>query len=354
MEFHILDDWVTGDGAWNPDTDHPDGVLGVRDSSWGAVNAFTVEEGRHYAPYQCLQPQLRHGREQYTFFGTLNTADDAYFSLNINPTGGHGWNLQSELYISYDSSLGLITDLAGNLIPSQITPIRSIERVPPYISLSLATVGGDKVYVKFSEPVFGFDGAVTEPLEIGHFNPAVGNGTTLTALDVLSLGDNGGVLEAYLYLSDPLTENLSLSGTVKAAADSIADKLLNLMLATQVHRVTDVAAGIIEPVWASDGIHQEAASGSTLTSSLRDFDGTGRLMDQDITIEASILADSYTGLPVQLYFDADPSGTVTNDSGLWLPSFVSSELPPPNAEARGTFFGTLFRRGEGFYPTGIG
>ena len=333
LEFHILDDWVTGDGGWDPETDHPDPVSGVRDSSWGSVLAIEVEEvgvtdltSEHNLTYNTDVSNA--------LFGTINADDDAYFALNID-TADHGWNLQSELWISYDSSLGFITDLAGNLIPSQTTPIRSIERVPPYISLSLSTVGGDKVYVKFSEPVFGFDGVNLETLDIGHFNPAVGNGTTLTGIDILSVGDNGGALEAFFYLSDPLTENLSMSGTLKANVDSVADKLENIMLASQVHRVTDVAAGIIEPVWASDGLHADAESGSTLTSSLRDFDGTGDLMDQDITLEVSVLADSYTSLPVQLFYDVDPQGTVTADSGLWLPSFVSSELPPPNSGSRG-------------------
>jgi len=330
IEFHVLDDWATDDGPWNPETDHPDPVSGVRDTTLTDVDAFSVEEVG-------IEPLTSTYNLSYAtdinnpLFGTVNVQDDAYFALNIQEA--HGWDLLSELYISYDSTISLITDLAGNLLPSQITPIRSIERIPPYISLSLATVGGDKVYVKFSEPVFGFDGANLEDLDINHLNPAVGNSTTIIDLDILSTGDNGGAMEAFLYLSSPLTENLSVSGTLKAKANSVVDKLENAMLETRVHRVTDVASGVIEPVWASDGIH--ADTDSSLTSSLRDFDGTGALMDRDITLEASILADQYTGLPVQLYYDVSPSDTVTTESGLWLPSFVSIALPGQNNDARG-------------------
>ncbi len=336
LEFHILDDYTADSGGWDPVGNpaiHPDLTHGVRDSSLNDVDAFYIEE-------DSVEPRTNAYNIDFvtdvnnTLFLTQTGQDDPYFAMNIS-TAGHDWNLLSELVVEYNSSLGRITDLAGNLLPSQATPIFCIERVPPYISLSLGVVGGTKVYVKFSEPVFGYDGSNTSALTIGHFNSSVGNGTILTGMDVISYGDNGGVLEAFLYLNEPLSENVSLSGTLKSNVDSISDLLKNAMISTRLHRVTDVAAGVVEPVWASDGVHADSDTGSTTTSALRAFDGTGKLMDRDITIEASVLASGYSGLPVQLFYDANPSEDVVNDNGLWLPSFVSIELPTPNEAARG-------------------
>ena len=330
LEFHIFDDFNADDAGWDSDTDHRDFTDGIRFSSLTDVTAFTIEEVGQ-TPLTSDHNLTFDFDVNNSLFGTFSEKDDAYIALNLNEE--HGWNLLSELYISYDSSVCPVTDLAGNLLPSA-TEIKSIERIPPYINLSLANVGGSKVYIKFSEPVFGFDGANLSPLNISHFNPTVDAGLNLTGLDVISLGDNGGVSEAFLSLSAPLDENQSVSGTLKANLDSIADKLKNAMLNTRVHRVTDVAAGIVEPVWATDSIHADDPD-SSLTSSLRDFDGTGKLMDSDITLETSILADLYTDLPVQLYYDVAPDDDTTTESGLWLPSFVSIELPTINNDARG-------------------
>ncbi len=105
------------------------------------------------------------------------------------------------------------------------------------------------------------------------------------------------------------------------------------MSATYQHRVTDIGLGVVEPVWASDGIHSDALHGGA-SGALRDFDGSGRLMDRDITLETSILADSQKNTATKIYYDVAPDSSYLAD-GIWLPSLIQGFIPKANTEARG-------------------
>ena len=191
----------------------------------------------------------------------------------------------------------------------------------------------------FSEPIWG-DALKTTDIDFDDF---IISGNSPTSFSVLRRSPEGGgaidgVVEGFLTLTSPLTANQALSLEIQpSAADVIFDKAQNTMLSTETHRITDVGIGVVEPVWASDSVHQDDTFGAGF-SSLRDFTGAdgSKLMDGDITLEASILASSYTALPVQLFYDVNPPADVVTDDGFWLPSFVSIEFPTPNTEARNT------------------
>ncbi len=369
LEFHVLDNSALdysnasdpglnpqGDGVWDPqdvnmtggsDLTHPDTRLneGIRDlsfaypgDSYTEYESFTVEEVGNTPLINTYNTGFDTAVGDIALYNdVLPDNNDSYFTLTMQDTG-HSWGLLSELYISYDYTGAYITDLAGNILPSTLVPIAAIERTPPEINLSLCSVGGDRVYLTFSEPVWGND---IKSEDVDHTDFII-TGNAPTNFKVLERSPEGagaiqGAIEGYLTLTTPLTADQALSLTIEpAGAGLIFDKAENSMLATAEHRITDVGIGIAEPVWASDGVHQDDVYGSGSTA-LRDFTGAegSKLMDRDITLEASILAPGYTWLPSQLYFDVSPSDTVTTDNGFWLPAFVSIELPPPNTDARG-------------------
>ena len=371
LEFHILDnsaiDYTNtsdmnendpqSDGMWDPQNlsstlgplTHPNTRAneGIRDKSFdyfggGSGNeyqAFTLEEvgvlplvNTHNTGFDTAVGDTS------LYSDVLPDINDSYFTLTMNDSG-HSWGLLSDLNIDYDQTLAYITDLAGNIIQSTIVPIAAIERTPPRINLSLCAVGMNTVYLTFSEPIWG-DALKTTDIDFDDF---IISGNSPTSFSVLRRSPEGGgaidgVVEGFLTLTSPLTANQALSLEIQpSAADVIFDKAQNTMLSTETHRITDVGIGVVEPVWASDSVHQDDTFGAGF-SSLRDFTGAdgSKLMDGDITLEASILASSYTALPVQLFYDVNPPADVVTDDGFWLPSFVSIEFPTPNTEARNT------------------
>jgi hypothetical protein len=97
--------------------------------------------------------------------------------------------------------------------------------------------------------------------------------------------------------------------------------------------MTDVGIGIATPIWASDGVHTESDMGPGFTP-LRSFDGTGRLLDRDITVEAAVVNSAIDDDPMLLYFDVAPDEATLYGSGFWSPVFISHALPIVNEEAR--------------------
>ncbi|MCD6123327.1 MAG: hemagglutinin, partial [Spirochaetales bacterium] len=265
-------------------------------------------------------------------YGSINTKDDPYFSLNLSDSG-YSWGLLSELYITYDSSTGHITDLAGNLLASVSSPIRCIERVPPKINFSLSVVDQNTVYAKFSEPVYGNKISPRIPITKDDFafQPSADN--SISSMQLLDKSASNGVQEVLFTLTKPLTTDDAVEGIIAPKANSIYDKAGNEMPSTSVHRITDIGLGVVEPVWASDGIHSDALHGGT-SGALRTFDGTGRLMDRDITLEVSILTSAEQDTAAKLYYDVAPDSSYLAD-GIWLPSLIQGFTPKVNTEARG-------------------
>ncbi|MDC7226537.1 MAG: FlgD immunoglobulin-like domain containing protein, partial [Spirochaetales bacterium] len=345
LEFFIRDNesgqigWVST-GAGEMHLDH-ENMHGVRDSSYAnydyglglvqpylAIEISDINDDAHTSDNNA-------GFDTMTFNNIfsdtavdelVNEADDPYFALNIN-NFGHSWDSLTSLEIKYDANAGLITDLAGNIIYSVDIPIAGVERILPVIDLALASVGDDKIYVQFSEPVFGVAAAPIDENDFT-FDPL---SITITSIEPISYY-NGGITEAWFHLSSELTADIAFSGKIIPVADQIYDQVSNIMSDTATHRATDIGLGLMEPVWAMDDIHNDSLYGD-VDNSLRDFDGTGYLTDSDITIEASIAAESYTGLSTSLYYDVEPDDSVVS-SGFWLPTYNNAIVPDSNEEAR--------------------
>ncbi len=336
LEFFIHDD-SADDGPWAPLSDHSDadplhGVrdLSLTDNSHGSnpYSAFKVEDVNVNILVNTHNTGLSTDVDN-TLFNTVNAPNDPYFTLNMNDFG-HGWNAITALQISYDSSVGLITDLAGNLIPSTSLPLAGVERIPPAIELSLASVGDNRVYVRFTEPVFGNDSSPRTVVDASDFSFSTA-GITITGIEAISYY-NGGILDAWFTLSDSLTADTAFSGKIIPVVSSVFDKITNAMQTSAIHRVTDIGLGVMDPVWAADSIHNSSLYGTT-DNTLRSFDGTGYLIDSNITLEASISAGSYQALSTRMYYDVDPPDSVLGD-GFWLPTFNNALVPSANKESR--------------------
>ena len=127
---------------------------------------------------------------------------------------------------------------------------------------------------------------------------------------------------------------------------NVVDELGNRMVESESHAVTDLGINLAYPLYASDGINTDGTFGAG-EGALRTFDGTGRLLDRDITLAGKIntgtsAATDTTGT-LQVFFDVAPSKdtfpTVFNDlTGsslkLWLPSVLPSFNATANFAAR--------------------
>lgn len=96
-------------------------------------------------------------------------------------------------------------------------------------------------------------------------------------------------------------------------------------------RIIDVGLGVIEPVWASDGVPRSPTVGGSGT--LQDFSGDGRLRDSDIMLQIDIQAASLAAAGVTLHLDAAVPAALA-PAGIWLPAPIIGLVPTANGEAR--------------------
>ncbi len=340
LEFFIRDN-ETSQGGFSQAIDagivHPEAGanLGVRDATCAIDAANSIDPYTAFFIADVNDTSLTAGyntgitttvQDSSIFLGPITVADDSYFALTLNDL--HTWNTRTALQIKYDASIGYITDLAGNLIPTTSISLSGVERIPPYIELALGAVGDTKIYIRFSEPVFGA-GYVNVAETDFSFSGTTNSLNGITAISYLS----GGLLEAWFNLDSGLTADEILEAKIIPQATQIYDKLGNAMEVTSIHRFSDIGIGVMNPIWAADSLHNNSLYGTD--TSLRIFDGTGYLTDSNITLEASILAaDRFKGLSASLYYDVDPSESVLND-GFWLPSYNNALVPAANTSARG-------------------
>ena len=341
LEFFIRDNNVE-QGGYSQAVDagivHPESgaSLGIRDATFAndggnlifPYTAFTIADVNVDLLENTYNTAINTAVQDTAIFSSgaiIDDNDDSYFALTLNNL--HNWNTRTALQIKYKPRDGYITDLAGNLIPLTAFSLAGVERIPPYIELALGNVGDDKLYIRFSEPVFG-----TGYVDVVNTDFTVsGVSNSISGIDAISYL-NGGLLEAWFNLSSVLTGDSVLQGKIVPQLSRVVDKLGNEMEVTSVHRFSDIGLGVMEPVWASDNLHNTDLYGRDTT--LRLFDGTGYLTDSNITLEASIMADSFPGLASNLYFDVDPPENVLND-GFWLPSYNNAIVPEANNAARG-------------------
>jgi hypothetical protein len=125
-------------------------------------------------------------------------------------------------------------------------------------------------------------------------------------------------------MSRVITPDEIMAETTLTILDASIEDQQNVPINTSgnFHRISDVALGVIEPIWALGG----DADPDGPIGTLRDFDGTGYLEDEDILLEAQILAPSWTAATTSLYFDVDVPDAATSN-GFWLPSAPPDLLP---------------------------
>ncbi len=375
MEFFIQDN-SSEDLAWDPtenwtgppDPDaHPDRPAsrshfgqpniprGIRDSTWSYPDALDKRLAFQFEAVG-ITPLLNTYNTGYdttvnnSLFTEVNTRDDPYFTVLLQDSG-HPWGLITQLWFTYDHTKAYLTDLAGNLLPSTPYPYLAIERTPPTIELALASAKDSKVYVKFSEPVFG-DRNNTAELSPSKF--VINNGFSVTRVEPITRGENPlSVYDAWVYLDRALSTDEVLTTTVALEGPQsgdptkgVWDKTGNAALSTDVHRITDIGLGVVTPVWASDGLAVEGKPMEESSNTIRAFDGTGRLQVRDIVLQARIEAPSFTNLPLTLFYDVDVPEQYFNKSdedprrnfpSIWLPIRLRGLNPMGNPDARAVF-----------------
>ena len=348
LEFHILDNndltvdllQNTPNGLWDSDNDHPEtddfntNGFGIRESSIQDIDSFAINvEG--------ATPVVPAGGFTFTTdvdnalfnpspLPAVNKNNDTYFALTFDDSA-LSLDYLSKDDFSYDSSVGRITDLAGNLLRS-VALANCMERVPPTIFYTIGSAGSNKVYVKFSEYVFN-EGAETTPINQADFSIAGGAYTisSVTPLSTKSFGLNIGVLDAFFILDNPISADDLLVLQIDPDLNEVSDAFDTRMDDADLHRISDFAVGLVEPVWAADTYN---ADNSYYDSrALRDFTGGGRLLATDITLEARLSTTS-TAIPLTLFYDADISSSARINN-FWLPTLFTGYNTTANSSARG-------------------
>ena len=236
-----------------------------------------------------------------------------------------------------------LTNTSANTAAS-IAFVSATERKPPVIELALGISGTNRLYLKFAPPVFGTlgcDGDVTKE-SFSIRNTATPN--TPVGLEVLTRSTTGAVEDVFLTLERPISVNEVLSAQIAASSDTaIRNRTGDSLLAAQTRRLTDVAIGIIEPVWATDSLGiNDAGAGAFRT--IRSFIGSTGLLPTDITLQARLLTTD-AALTTSMLYTIDPqlAAGVTYWSPDRLPGLVETDQRTPATELKSIDVNGAFR-----------
>jgi len=291
----------------------------------------------------------------------LYRLDDPYAALTIDESF-RPWPIASaELEIAYTAyapaspSGAFVTDLAGNRMKSTPGFLRCLDRTPPKVTISLAGVNRTDLLLLFSKNITGGTGAA-DGIRLDLAN-ADGSITTITPTGISEREEAEQVLIFSLpqavtasQLVNPLSTirfitygNVPNPDTgVPEPASAYSDFLGNYVSLGETHRLTDVGIGLIETLYASDGVNTDGVLGEE-EGALRVFDGTGRLLDRNITVGTRIVTGESAPRPLSLYFDVAPPATALPElfnsaaaatSALWLPSVLPGFNKQGNTAAR--------------------
>jgi fibronectin-binding autotransporter adhesin len=215
------------------------------------------------------------------------------------------------------------------LVDIDVNPAQVIDTAEPIFSYTLAVTNKNEIFVQFSEPVERPGGGAFL-LDGSDF--AYSGAATVTGLTRITTSGNG-TSELLLTLSANVTvmetvtpATLTTVGAPRDQAVQIAPSppwplVPNVIpVALRTHRVTDVGLGlandgVMEPVWANDGI---------FTILLGGFAGTRWLRDVNSTLEAHVHDDIGLDPDTRLWFDVNVPSANRSTSGLWLPPFNDS------------------------------
>ena len=392
IEFHVFDDkpsytdpeptnlayqWVSSQG-WYAGNDRsapvhavPDNRGGLRSSS-GLKSASTspfsmTAEAFLFRPKIGSDPFTNAYNTAFTTMvteslynpaGSINVLDDPYFAVKFLPTAP--WRMTQQMQFSYNASLGFMTDLAGLRLKG-FASRDCVDKTPPQFTFTIQPMDTTSLYVLFSKPV-NITNLHTQLLVLTDpMNPATNLvNASVPAVSKTGVSANGVSWDAIVTLTRPLTlteiQGLTLkpvaisftdpdTGAILQVSD-ILDILQNRMSSSEYHRVTDLGINLVMPLYASDGINTDGTFGPG-EGALRTFDGTGRLLDKDITIATRIntgVTPAVSALStLQLYYDVNPASAtfpvLYNDLlgaslRLWLPAVLPSFNNASNFDSR--------------------
>jgi len=324
---------------------------GIRDSSFlRAEGAFTLQTGAGDTTTGNSYSTTVNSRF-FNLTASLSIIDDPYITLGIDE-GSTLWPIASTvLTVSYDGT-AFVTDLAGNRLAA--TPnLDCLDRSPPTVTLSLAGAGRNELYLLFSKEIENWATAPLDGITV-NLDDGMGGTDPITPTAITAPDGNRGLLFTLPgavtaeQLISPLSQiTFSNANTVYdpdlgalVPATYYADAQDNYVAVGETHRLTDIGIGLVDVLYGSDGVNANGVLGENV-GALRVFDGTGRLLDRDITIATRVnLAGSAPGT-LSLYFDVNPptaslpgffNAAAQVTSNLWLPSV----LPSFNAQGNGT------------------
>lgn len=277
-----------------------------------------------------------------TGFGTAGGAGDDVFDILLQEGAREDSDARPRWQLPANPGTGLYGIVGGARVAFGPASYPPSDGARPVISYTLAAAGSARVYVHFSEPVYG--SAAAAP---------IGNGIIMDADDPVQsaarLETSGNSSHAaMLALENPLAPEdilLSSAQTLAAAAGRIwgsvavldpgayANTNLDGNLPPNAdrsalptpHNVSDVGLNIVTPVFAYDQtVERDSVRGGI--GKLTVFDGTGWLRPRDTLLEARILAASAAGRPLAVHWDVDPVDPILLGN-LWIPEASTTLFP---------------------------
>ncbi len=274
------------------------------------------------SPYNWSDPYFVTHQNQ--FWIMLN--EQPYLDSGATPV----WTITKDTTL-YDSSIGIYVVPTGSHTPADTSP--------PVIAYTLAEIGNNQVFVRFSENVLDTSGGA---LVAADFSFTTGALPAMSVNAVGSVGPGQIVLTVNRNITPEdllLPVTLTVAGTAK---DSSGNTILPVPVvappAPETHRISDLGLGqltdsLFEPVWA----HDETVSGTSATGigliQLGGFDGSKWLRArQNLAIEGHIHTTTTAIYPgptlypasgaTSLWYDTNVASSLRAGAGLWLPPFT--------------------------------
>ena len=249
----------------------------------------------------------------YTVIGySTGTPNDNVFYVNL--AKGTSFDTGATPLVRVEASDANLQASDGHTIVKETTGVAATDSAPPVVAVTLAAVSGTRIYVRFSEPVYT-DAAHTAPVQAADITYAPSTGLVL-------IGPSAAFLTVPAMTAQTVTTD-----TFSIGANAIYDAV-GLAMSATTRPVSELMLGVVVSVFAHDGIHTDVPASQS--GAIRVFDGTGRLLDRDITLEARF-ATARWPTPLDLIFDASvPASRKPN--GFWLPTGIDG-LAPADTDA---------------------
>ena len=206
--------------------------------------------------------------------GTISGVSDDTVSSDaaiwVNLTDGE---LTTEAVPVLTVASGAVEDLPGNQNSASVA-FASVDVAGPAIITAIAIPGEKAVYLAFSEAVT--NGSTSVPASAFSYADAGNSIAGVTVLDI----DGTLFSEVLISLGSPIElADIMAPELISVSPGSLIDTGGNNATSIQ-RRISDLAIGAAEPVWAANGTTVESG-----TSTARDFDGSESLGLSDVTIQ---------------------------------------------------------------------